>query len=196
LAHDTSGDTLHAGRISTQLGPMVALVDTGGALVYLDFDDKTGPTQAPPEAAGNWRGFAVTWDTPRVTHVAAELMAYFAGERTEFTLAVAPVGNEFHRQVWGELQRMPYGETISYGELARRVGRSGAARAVGRANGLNPVSIVIPCHRVIGADGRLTGYSGGIERKAALLALERATTPKGQASLPLDVAPGRVRRVK
>lgn len=186
---------LRAGRISSPIGEIVAVVDGAGALVYLDFDDDTsGPTPRPE--ADRWPAGPLVWDDGAIAHVASELREYFAGVRRCFTLAVAPIGNDFHQEVWRQLQRIPYGETISYGELARRVGRPGAARAVGRANGANPIAIVIACHRVIGADGRLTGYSGGIERKAALLALERARTPLGQASLPLDLAAGKVRRVR
>ena len=104
----------------------------------------------------------------------AELEAYFAGDLREFEMAVEPEGTAFRRQVWAELARIPYGETWSYGELARRaVGRTGAARAVGAANGANPVAIVLPCHRVIGANGSLVGYGGGLNRKALLLAHER-----------------------
>ncbi len=97
---------------------------------------------------------------------------YFAGELTEFDLPLAPVGTPFQHQVWAALRAIPYGETRSYGELAAQIGRPGAARAVGLANGRNPLPIVVPCHRVIGANGSLTGFGGGIERKAALLALE------------------------
>jgi methylated-DNA-[protein]-cysteine S-methyltransferase len=101
-----------------------------------------------------------------------QLAQYFAGERTAFDLPLAPVGTPFQREVWDALVAIPYGQTISYGELARRVGRPAASRAVGLANGRNPISIVVPCHRVIGASGSLTGYGGGIDRKRFLLALE------------------------
>ncbi len=96
-------------------------------------------------------------------------------------------GTEFQRRVWGELREIPLGETISYGELARRLGTPGASRAVGLANGRNPVSIVVPCHRVIGADGRLTGYGGGLERKAWLLRHE--ATIRGGAAVGLFAEP-------
>jgi methylated-DNA-[protein]-cysteine S-methyltransferase len=101
-----------------------------------------------------------------------QLREYFAGQRTRFDLPLHPAGTAFQRDVWSELQRIPYGETISYGELARRVGHPAAARAVGAANGANPIPIVIPCHRVIGANGKLTGFGGGIPVKQKLLALE------------------------
>jgi methylated-DNA-[protein]-cysteine S-methyltransferase len=102
----------------------------------------------------------------------AQLRAYFAGELVEFDLPLAPRGSSFQLEVWEALRGIPYGETISYGELAQRVRRPGAARAVGAANGRNPIGIVVPCHRVIGSDGTLTGYAGGIERKRRLLELE------------------------
>jgi methylated-DNA-[protein]-cysteine S-methyltransferase len=104
---------------------------------------------------------------------ARQLTAYFKGALRQFTVAVAPHGTEFQRGVWSELQRIPYGETLSYGELARRIGKPNAVRAVGLANGSNPVSIIIPCHRVIGSNGSLVGYGGGLATKQALLTLER-----------------------
>ena len=101
-----------------------------------------------------------------------QLDEYFAGERSSFDLALAAAGSPFQERVWRALLEIPYGETISYGELARRIGRPDAVRAVGTANGRNPISIVVPCHRVIGADGSLTGYGGGLDRKQFLLELE------------------------
>jgi len=122
--------------------------------------------------------------TPTAVHDAApfraargQLEEFFAGERREFSLALAPVGTPFQLAVWQALRAIPYGETISYGELSRRIGNPRAGRAVGLANGRNPLSIIVPCHRVIGADGTLTGYGGGLERKRFLLALE-AVAPK------------------
>ena len=99
---------------------------------------------------------------------------YFAGGRTDFDVPLELAGTDFQRRVWSALRDIPYGETISYGELARRVGNPGAVRAVGLANGRNPVAIIVPCHRVIGADGSLTGYGGGLDRKAWLLDHEAA----------------------
>ena len=101
-----------------------------------------------------------------------QLREYFAGDRREFDLPLAPAGTAFQRSVWSALEAIPWGKTISYGELARQVDRPRAARAVGAANGANPISIIIPCHRVIGADKRLTGYGGGLEAKGFLLGLE------------------------
>jgi methylated-DNA-[protein]-cysteine S-methyltransferase len=103
----------------------------------------------------------------------AQLRAYFAGELERFDLPLAPEGTAFQQSVWTKLGEIPYGETISYGELARRVGNPKASRAVGLANGQNPIPIIIPCHRVIGSNGKLTGYGGGLPIKEKLLALER-----------------------
>lgn len=105
--------------------------------------------------------------------VVAQLDEYFAGGREEFDLPLAPIGTPFQMRVWTALRAIPYGTTHSYGRLATAVGAPGAARAVGLANGRNPISIVVPCHRVVGADGSLTGYGGGVERKRHLLALEQ-----------------------
>ncbi|MEB3071587.1 methylated-DNA--[protein]-cysteine S-methyltransferase [[Mycobacterium] vasticus] len=105
--------------------------------------------------------------------VVEQLGAYFAGDLTEFDLNCEMAGTDFQRRVWAALLTIPYGQTRSYGELANQIGAPKASRAVGLANGRNPISIIVPCHRVIGANGSLTGYGGGIERKRALLDLER-----------------------
>ncbi|MEU2073155.1 methylated-DNA--[protein]-cysteine S-methyltransferase [Streptomyces sp. NPDC013489] len=104
-----------------------------------------------------------------------QLDAYFAGELTEFELPLNLIGTPFQLRVWEGLLRIPYGETRTYGELAEELGNSGASRAVGLANGKNPVSIIVPCHRVVGASGNLTGYGGGLDRKQRLLAFESGT---------------------
>jgi methylated-DNA-[protein]-cysteine S-methyltransferase len=104
--------------------------------------------------------------------VREQLGEYFAGARREFDLPLRMTGTEFERAVWAELERIPYGETRSYGEVARAIGKPDRARAVGAANGRNPISVIVPCHRVIGSDGSLTGYGGGLERKRFLLGLE------------------------
>lgn len=105
--------------------------------------------------------------------VMGQLHSYFAGELSEFNLALAPQGTPFQQKVWSELCKIPFGDTISYGELARRIGNPKASRAVGLANGTNPIPIIIPCHRVIGSNGKLTGYGGGLPIKEKLLALEK-----------------------
>lgn len=123
----------------------------------------------------HWSGPDPSWrqsDAPFAA-VRQQLAEYFAGERQEFDVPVQLAGTPFQQRVWQELVRIPYGTTISYAELARRVGQPTASRAVGSANGRNPVSILVPCHRVIGANGKLTGYGGGIDKKEWLLAWER-----------------------
>ncbi|WP_245941613.1 methylated-DNA--[protein]-cysteine S-methyltransferase [Vallicoccus soli] len=127
------------------------------------------PHRHPPADRGTWRSD----DAHPVLRTASEqLAAYFAGDLRAFDLPLAPRGSAFQLRVWEALRSIPYGGTASYGDLARRLGAPGAARAVGLANGRNPLSIVVPCHRVVGARGTLTGYAGGLERKRALLDLE------------------------
>jgi len=118
--------------------------------------------------ADSWRE-----DPAPLAETVRQLRTYFAGELRDFDLLLAPQGTPFQLRVWRELRNIPYGQTISYGELARRVGSPKGSRAVGLANGANPISIVVPCHRVIGSNGKLTGYGGGIENKELLLALEK-----------------------
>jgi methylated-DNA-[protein]-cysteine S-methyltransferase len=113
-------------------------------------------------------------DAKAVADAAIQLEQYFAGERTEFDVDIELDGTPFERRVWDEVRAIPYGETATYAEIAERIGRPGACRAVGRANGRNPVALIVPCHRVIGSDGSLTGYAGGLEMKRALLDLEAA----------------------
>lgn len=147
-------------EIATPLGTM-RLVTDGRALIALEFD---APAMAPTPLSFAARQLAGA--------VARRLDAYFAGERVAFDLPLAPSGTPFQQSVWNALCGIPYGETVSYAEIARRIGRPSAVRAVGAANGRNPIAIVIPCHRVIGANGALTGYGGGLDRKRALLLLE------------------------
>jgi methylated-DNA-[protein]-cysteine S-methyltransferase len=118
--------------------------------------------------------------------VERQLQEYFAGRRRAFELALTLKGSPFQRSVWDALQQIGYGETASYGEIARSVGQPAAARGVGIANARNPIAVIVPCHRVIGADGTLTGYGGGLERKRFLLELERSTV--GPHQLPLEAA--------
>lgn len=114
--------------------------------------------------------------------LARQLEEYFAGKRRRFSLGLGAVGTEFQRAVWDALVEIPYGEVATYAEVARRLGRPNAVRAVGAANGKNPLSIVVPCHRVIGKDGTLTGYAGGLANKRRLLALEAARSSGARAS--------------
>jgi methylated-DNA-[protein]-cysteine S-methyltransferase len=135
-----------------------------------------GLTRVEPEAGASRASARRGADPETTRHVdAAEraLLEYFAGERQDFRdLVIAPQGSPFQRRVWHALRAIPFGQTASYGEIAHRIGRDGAARAVGSANHANPLSIVVPCHRVVGADGGLTGYAGGLDRKRWLLSHE------------------------
>lgn len=117
-------------------------------------------------------GTNVCEEDPILEQAAAELAEYFSGKRRTFTVPVRLTGTDFQKQVWAALQEIPYGATATYGEIAQKIGRPQACRAVGMANHRNPVSIIVPCHRVIGSSGALTGYGGGLEAKAFLLALE------------------------
>lgn len=148
------------------VGPLT-LVSEDGGLVGLYMDRQR---YAP---APDTLGEAADGGSPVLTEAASQLQDYFAGKRTTFELPLAPAGTPFQRRVWAALREIPYGETISYGQLAERIGKPSAARAVGLANGKNPIGIIVPCHRVVGADGSLTGYGGGLERKEHLLAFER-----------------------
>jgi methylated-DNA-[protein]-cysteine S-methyltransferase len=152
--------TLYSASLPSPLGPLRLFVDDLGRLVRLDFPGATAT--APP----------ATEDAARCAGVAAQLDEYFGRRRREFALDLAAAGTPFQRAVWHELRAIPYGSTISYAELARRLGRPTAMRAVGAANGHNPIPIVVPCHRVIGADGSLTGFGGGLPSKRFLLELE------------------------
>jgi methylated-DNA-[protein]-cysteine S-methyltransferase len=128
-------------------------------------------------------GAGDTSDDPRFEPLVTQLDEYFAGERTAFDLPLRQDGSAFEQRVWTELLTIPYGETAGYGEIAARIGRPGMARAVGRANARNPIAIICPCHRVIGGDGSLTGYGGGLDTKRALLELE-----SGALTLAVDTA--------
>ncbi|WP_419643079.1 methylated-DNA--[protein]-cysteine S-methyltransferase [Victivallis vadensis] len=111
-------------------------------------------------------------ETPLLAEAMRQLAEYFAGERREFELPLAPEGTPFMRRVWAELVKVPYGAIATYGEIAERIGNPGGSRAVGLANNRNPIAIIIPCHRIIGSSGKLVGYAGGVELKERLLALE------------------------
>jgi methylated-DNA-[protein]-cysteine S-methyltransferase len=152
--------------IPSPVGPLALTVDDDGALTRIGF------------------GAGDVADDARFDRVVTQLTEYFAGRRTDFDLDLRPDGGSpFERRVWAALLEIPYGETASYGEIAARIGHPGKARAVGRANGRNPIAIVCPCHRVIGSDGSLTGYGGGLENKRTLLDLEA-----GALTLAMDPA--------
>jgi methylated-DNA-[protein]-cysteine S-methyltransferase len=163
----------------SQIDPIL-LTSDGEALTGLYMvEQKHGPEVAPDWVRND--------DAAPFAEAKRQLADYFAGELTEFDLPLAPQGTEFQRRVWEELARIPYGVTISYGELARRIGQPGSSRAVGLANGRNPIAIVVPCHRVIGANGKLVGYGGGLPRKQALLAHEAAVRGGEPHALELDL---------
>ena len=145
--------------IDSPVGPITLLAEDGAVIGLYMHDQRYAP-----ELRDEWRE-----DREVFAEAIEQLEAYFAGELTAFTIPLRPKGTTFQQEVWTELRRIPYGETISYGELADRVHRPGAARAVGSANGHNPIGIIVPCHRVIGANGSLTGYAGGLDRKTWLL---------------------------
>lgn len=160
---------LRAHTFPTPLGEMLAAVDEQDRVVCLEFVDgrAVGDRVAQLGAAAEMQ-----WSRDGVERVRLELTEYLAGQRREFTLGVEPQGTPFQLRVWEELRHIPRGTTLSYQDLANRLGQPGAVRAVGQANGANPVAIIIPCHRVVGADGQLVGYAGGLPRKRALLELE------------------------
>lgn len=140
------------------------LAGTDGVLQYLHFSSGSKAAQANPA----WVEAAEPFEEAE-----RQLRAYFAGELQHFQLELKPQGTPFQLRVWTELLRIPYGHTTSYGELAKRLGNPAASRAVGLANGANPIAIIVPCHRVIGASGKLTGFGGGLDVKQKLLELER-----------------------
>ena len=148
--------------VPSPIGPLTVVADAG-ALIHLAMSP---PEQLDPDVLGERtdEGFE---------EVVRQLGEYFAGERTAFDLPLQPRGSPFELAVWEQLTRIPYGETRSYGYVAAAVGEPGGAQAVGAANGRNPIAVVVPCHRVIGADGRLVGFGGGLPRKRFLLDLEQ-----------------------
>lgn len=149
--------------LETPIGQLLLTADTEG-LRHIDFATSRYPTVI----GADWQRDATT-----LRSASEQLSAYFSGELYDFRLTLNPQGTPFQLSVWQSLSAIPYGTTISYGELARRIGNPNASRAVGAANGRNPLPIIVPCHRVIGNDGSLTGFGGGIETKRRLLALEQ-----------------------
>jgi methylated-DNA-[protein]-cysteine S-methyltransferase len=158
------------GTIETPFATFAAWVDERGRLVRFNLSAK---------GAERVDGAALH-DERAIDEVRRQVNEYCAGERTEFDLELAPSGTEFQRAVWDALLTIPYGETRSYGEIARAIGQPQAARGVGAANHANPIALIVPCHRVIGSDGSLTGYGGGLPLKRALLAHEAAHRPESR----------------
>ena len=158
MTHDVVHDT-----IPTPIGALLLIGDSSG-LIHIGLPQSRHPLPLDP----SWQR-----DADAFVEARRQFDAYFAGERTTFDLPLSPRGTDFQRAVWKALCDIPYGETISYAELARRIDRPRAVRAVGLANGANPLSIIVPCHRVIGSNGSLTGYGGGLDAKRWLLDLEQ-----------------------
>lgn len=165
--------TIHYRTVDSPVGPLT-LAGHGDTLTNLRMVDQSHE----PDRAG-WEP-----DDDAFPDAVEQLAEYFAGERTGFDLDLELAGTEFQRRVWAALQMIPYGETRSYRDIAEQVGAPTGFRAVGLANGRNPIGIIVPCHRVIGATGSLTGYGGGLDRKRLLLELEKSRSPeKGAATL-------------
>lgn len=157
--------------IDSVLGPLTIVAEDGKIrCLYMDLQrHRPGDNElGAPEPRGR--------DAEPLRAAADQLDAYFAGELMTFNLPLAPRGSEFQLRVWTALREIPYGQTESYGELAERIGSPGSTRAVGLANGKNPIGVIIPCHRVVGSDGSLIGYGGGLDRKRRLLDLEMAVS--------------------
>jgi len=182
---------LYFSETPSPIGPLL-LISDGESLtgVYMS-EHRHGPTTG--EALSEWGlqatpGKVERWvrddEAMPFREAKAQLAAYFEGRLTQFDLPLAMEGTEFQRLVWDALREIPYGATTTYGELARRVGNPNGSRAVGLANGHNPISIIVPCHRVIGTNGKLTGYGGGLPRKAALLDFEFSVLLNGPGKFP------------
>ncbi|MCM8730371.1 methylated-DNA--[protein]-cysteine S-methyltransferase [Hephaestia sp. GCM10023244] len=162
---------LHTKTIASPVGALTLVASGRGLTAVLWEKDRPGRVRLAPAQD--------TPDHPILVETERQLGEYFVGRRTHFSVALDMAGTDFQHQVWAALRAIPFGETRSYGEIARRIGRPGAARAVGAANGRNPVSIITPCHRVVGMDGSLTGFAGGLRAKHFLLALERQALAGG-----------------
>lgn len=163
--------TTRFATVDSPLGALLLSVDEDG-LTRVEFPDPDGAHHPDP----GWVEVEPA-DEPVLAAASEQLAGYFAGERTDFELPLAPVGTPFQKQVWEALSTIGHGQTCSYGQLAAQLGRPTASRAVAQAIGRNPLGIVLPCHRVIGSDGSLTGYASGLERKRFLLQLEGVPVP-------------------
>lgn len=165
-----SSDNIISKQINTPVGDLTLLASSSNLLAVLWDNVCEAPQQKPLIAS-----IKQTKSHPIIMETQKQLNEYFRGERQEFNLPIALNGTDFQKQAWQQLIKIPYAETISYGEQALRLGNKNKARAVGLANRMNPLSIIIPCHRVIGGNGRLVGFAGGVARKAYLLDLEKRT---------------------
>lgn len=159
---------LYSYTLPSPVGPL-RLVADDQALREVSF--ASGETASPEEAAP---------PTPLLAQAAEQLNEYLTGQRQQFELPLAPIGTPFQQRVWAELRRIPFGQTVTYATIARRIGDALAVRAVGRANGANPLAIVLPCHRVVGTGGKLTGFAGGLNRKEWLLRHEGRQAGQGE----------------
>jgi methylated-DNA-[protein]-cysteine S-methyltransferase len=166
--------------VDSPVGPLLLAVDGVGAAVRVAFLAAGGRDQAVGDLGEAAPSLERTGDVRR------QLAEYFAGRRRSFALRLAPVGTPFQHRIWDELRRIPYGHVSSYADLALKLGLRNGERAVGQASAANPLPILIPCHRLVGTHGELTGFGGGLEAKAFLLRLEKAPVPAAQLSLPLD----------
>ena len=151
-------------RFETPLGTVLATA-AGGFITSVNFIDAKYTKPIDPE-------WTQDPDSPALKECAAQLGDYFGGKRRSFDLPLAPEGTPFQKRVWQEIARVPFGATLTYSELAARAGAAGSARAAGAATGRNPIAVIVPCHRIVGSDGSLTGYAGGLERKTKLLEIE------------------------
>lgn len=178
--------------VDSPAGPVTFAVNDDGALLRLSFNEGNYPDTIENQLTRD--GFELDRDGARTAAVGEQLRQYLAGERQTFDLPLAPVGSPWQLSVWDALQRIPFGATYTYGQIADLLGSPGSARAVGRANATNPIPLVIPCHRVIGANGSLTGFGGGLHIKTALLAHEArvlgtlvTSHSEAQPALPLHL---------
>ncbi len=185
--------TTHYTVVKSPVGPILLLSD-GAHLIGLYMSEfKYGPSRGSGLTGWGIQGgilHSESWiedhEAEPLPEAKRQLEAYFDGTLTDFELPLSMEGSDFQRRVWGLLTEIPYGTTTTYGELARRLGNPGGSRAVGSANGHNPISIIVPCHRVIGSNGKLTGYGGGLPRKAALLDFEFAVRLSGPHGFPVE----------
>lgn len=173
---------LYSTVVASPCGPLFCVVDKGGAVVRIEFAKGRTAEQVRQDLTD--QGIEPTDNRGRTAELRQQLEQFFAGDRRHFDLRLAPRGTQFQLVAWKQLCEIPYGETRSYGEMAREMGRPKASRAVGRANATNPIPVIVPCHRVIGADGSLTGFGGGLDAKVALLELEALHSPQAASAQP------------
>jgi len=168
---DVDDAPLHSATIDSPVGPLTVVASAVGLRAVLWPDDD--PARVPDAARVDVNATAPVAVREVIDEAARQLAEYFDGVRTDFDVPLDPVGTDFQREAWWALRQIPYGETVSYGEQAARMGDRNKARAVGAANGRNPISIIVPCHRVVGSNGSLTGFAGGVDAKQFLLEHER-----------------------